>query len=160
MSDSTSVMTNLDDMEDIVMIMQQLQYEQEQEAESSHRRNYIYRECANNDITVLNNSSLFNDLLDDIAPVPPFEVNGVTFKQGYYLASDIYPQWSSFVKSFSVANSEKNALFKRIQEGAQKDIEKLLGSFKDVGILYANRRALGLSTIYVESCTFALYCIT
>ncbi|GJV52669.1 hypothetical protein Tco_1448410 [Tanacetum coccineum] len=44
MSDSTGGITDLDDMEDIEMIMQQLQYEQEQEAESSHRRNYIYRE--------------------------------------------------------------------------------------------------------------------
>ncbi|GJW76509.1 hypothetical protein Tco_0138191 [Tanacetum coccineum] len=103
MSDSTGGMTNLADMEDIEMIMQQLQYEQslqEQEAESSHLRNYIYRErdlaeenlmadyleiCervagANNDITVLNNSLLLDDLLDDITLVAPFEVNGVTFQ--------------------------------------------------------------------------------
>ncbi|GJW82509.1 ALP1-like protein [Tanacetum coccineum] len=40
MSDSTGGMTDLDDMDDIEMIMQQLKYEQE----SSHRCNYIYRE--------------------------------------------------------------------------------------------------------------------
>ncbi|GJW71414.1 hypothetical protein Tco_0128331 [Tanacetum coccineum] len=41
--------SDLDDMDDIEMIMQQLQSEQEQEhaAESSHHRNYIYRECLN-----------------------------------------------------------------------------------------------------------------
>ncbi|GJT54171.1 hypothetical protein Tco_0989225 [Tanacetum coccineum] len=47
MSDSTCGMTDLD-MDDMEMIMQQLQYEQllqEQEAESSNHRNYIYREC-------------------------------------------------------------------------------------------------------------------
>ncbi|GKE62750.1 hypothetical protein Tco_1513117 [Tanacetum coccineum] len=47
MSDSTSGMINLDDMDDMEMIMQQLRYEQslqEQEDESSNRRNYIYRE--------------------------------------------------------------------------------------------------------------------
>ena len=33
----------------------------------------------NNDLTVLYNSSLFDDLLDDIAPVALFEVNRVTF---------------------------------------------------------------------------------
>ncbi|GKC35575.1 zinc finger, CCHC-type containing protein [Tanacetum coccineum] len=44
---------------------------------------------ANNDLTVLNNSSLFDDLLDDIAPVAPFECNGFTLKKGYYLADDI-----------------------------------------------------------------------
>nr|GEU39719.1 hypothetical protein [Tanacetum cinerariifolium] len=79
---------------------------------------------ANNDLTVLNNSPLFEDLLDDIAPMAPFEVNGVTFKKGHYLADDIYPQWSSFVKSFLVVISEKNALFKRKQESARKDIER------------------------------------
>ncbi|GJZ75750.1 ALP1-like protein [Tanacetum coccineum] len=82
---------------------------------------------ANNDLTVLNNSMLFDDLLDDIALIAPFEVNGVTFEKGYYLVDDIYPQWSSFVKSFSVANSEKNALFKRKQESARKDIERAFG---------------------------------
>ncbi|GKA53992.1 hypothetical protein Tco_0752941 [Tanacetum coccineum] len=46
MSDSTSGMTDLD-IDDMEMIMQQLRYEQllqEQEAESSNHRNYIYRE--------------------------------------------------------------------------------------------------------------------
>ncbi|GJS01282.1 ALP1-like protein [Tanacetum coccineum] len=79
---------------------------------------------ANNDITVLNNSPLFDDLLDDIVPVALFEVNRITFQQGYYLADGIYPQWSSFVKSFFVANSEKNALFKRKQESARKVVER------------------------------------
>ncbi|GJW83348.1 ALP1-like protein isoform X1 [Tanacetum coccineum] len=82
---------------------------------------------ANNDLTVLNNSPLFDDLLDDIAPVALFECNGVTFEKGYYLADGIYPQWSSFVKSFTVANSEKNALFKRKQESARKDVERAFG---------------------------------
>ncbi|GJW01534.1 hypothetical protein Tco_1556785 [Tanacetum coccineum] len=44
MSDSTGGMSDLDDMDNIKMIMQQLQSEQEQAAESSHHRNYIYRE--------------------------------------------------------------------------------------------------------------------
>ncbi|GJR42516.1 ALP1-like protein isoform X1 [Tanacetum coccineum] len=171
MSDSSAGMSDPDDIDDMKMIMQQFRYEQslqEQEAESSNRRNYIYRErdvaeehlmedyfgdkkyptimleafasydlwiwhafCgvagANNDITVLNNSPLFDDLFDDIAPVAPFKVNGVTFQQGYYLVDVIYPQWSSFVKSFSVANSEKNALFKQKQESAQKDVERAFG---------------------------------
>ncbi|GKA50079.1 ALP1-like protein isoform X1 [Tanacetum coccineum] len=82
---------------------------------------------ANNDLTVLNNSSLFDDLLDSIGPVAPFECNGVTFEKGYNLADDIYPQWASFVKSFTVTSSEKNVLYKRKQEGAQKDIKRAFG---------------------------------
>ncbi|GJU65342.1 ALP1-like protein [Tanacetum coccineum] len=73
---------------------------------------------ANNDINVLDNSPLFDDLLDDIARVAPFVVNGVGFEKGYYLADEIYPQWATFGKSFKVANDEKHSFFKRRQEGA------------------------------------------
>ncbi|GKB71564.1 ALP1-like protein isoform X1 [Tanacetum coccineum] len=85
------------------------------------------RDCANNDLTVLNYSPLFDDLLDDIAPVVTFEVNGVTFQKGYYLADGIYPQWAAFVKSFTVARDERNAVFKCRQESARKDVERAFG---------------------------------
>ncbi|GKA57323.1 ALP1-like protein [Tanacetum coccineum] len=44
---------------------------------------------ANNDINVLVNSSLFDDLVEDITPAAPFVVNGVGFENGYYLADKI-----------------------------------------------------------------------
>nr|GEW60404.1 hypothetical protein [Tanacetum cinerariifolium] len=44
MRDSTGGMSDFDDMKDIEMIMQQLQYNQEQEAESPRRHNYIYHQ--------------------------------------------------------------------------------------------------------------------
>ncbi|GJV29373.1 ALP1-like protein isoform X1, partial [Tanacetum coccineum] len=75
----------------------------------------------------LNHSLLFDDLLDDIAPVVPYDVNGVTFEKGYYLADGIYPQWAAFVKSFTVARDERNAVFKRRQESARKDVERAFG---------------------------------
>ncbi|GJV21468.1 ALP1-like protein [Tanacetum coccineum] len=81
----------------------------------------------NNDLTVLNNSLLFDNLLDDIAPVAPFEVKRVTFQNGYYLADGIYSRWASFVKSFMIARDEKCAIFKRRQEGARKDVERAFG---------------------------------
>ncbi|GKD04863.1 ALP1-like protein isoform X1 [Tanacetum coccineum] len=71
---------------------------------------------ANNDINVLDNSPLFDDLLDDKAPVAPYEINDVEFEKGYYLADVIYPQWATFVKSFTVANDAKHAYFKKRQE--------------------------------------------
>nr|GEW72622.1 protein ALP1-like [Tanacetum cinerariifolium] len=85
---------------------------------------------ANNDLTVLSHSPLFDDLLDDIAPVVLFEVNKVTFEIGYYLADGIYPQWADFVKSFTVARDERNAVFKRRQESARKDVERAFGVFQ------------------------------
>ncbi|GJW38908.1 ALP1-like protein [Tanacetum coccineum] len=93
---------------------------------------------ANNDISVLDNSSLFDDLLDDITRIAPFEVNGVGFENGYYLAEGIYPQWATFVKSFEVKNDEKHGYFKRQQESARKNdngISKILLASVDVSPL-------------------------
>ncbi|XP_071703975.1 uncharacterized protein [Rutidosis leptorrhynchoides] len=55
---------------------------------------------SNNDINVLNQSDLFNDLLQDNAPACNFSVSGCNFKKGYYLTSGIYPEWATLVKSF------------------------------------------------------------
>ncbi|GKD62160.1 ALP1-like protein [Tanacetum coccineum] len=85
---------------------------------------------ANNDLTVSNNSPLFDDLLHDFAPVAPFEVDGVAFEKGYYLADGIHQTWETFVKSFSVAQDEKNVVFKRRQESARKDVERAFGVFQ------------------------------
>ncbi|GJZ08278.1 reverse transcriptase domain-containing protein [Tanacetum coccineum] len=82
---------------------------------------------ANNIINVLDNSPLFDDLLDDKALVAPYVVNGVGFEKGYYLADGIYPQWATFVKSFTVANDTKHAYFKKRQESARKDAERAFG---------------------------------
>nr|GFD09438.1 protein ALP1-like [Tanacetum cinerariifolium] len=46
---------------------------------------------ANNDINVLDNSPLSDDLLDALAPVVPYVVNEVEYRNGYYLADGIYP---------------------------------------------------------------------
>nr|GEZ77979.1 protein ALP1-like [Tanacetum cinerariifolium] len=82
---------------------------------------------SNNDINVLDNSPLFDDLLDDKAHVTPYVVNGVGFEKGYYLADGIYPQWATCVKSFMVANDTKHAYFKRQQESARKDVKRAFG---------------------------------
>ncbi|GJZ45171.1 RNA-directed DNA polymerase, eukaryota, partial [Tanacetum coccineum] len=49
---------------------------------------------------------------------------GHTYRKGYYLADGIYPAWSTFVKTFSVARDEKTLKFKKVQEAARKDIER------------------------------------
>ncbi|GJT29356.1 ALP1-like protein isoform X1 [Tanacetum coccineum] len=82
---------------------------------------------ANNDINVLDNSSLFDDLLNDRAPVAPFVVNGVWFEKRYYLADGIYQQWTTFVKSFMVANDAKHSYFKKRQKSARNDVERAFG---------------------------------
>ncbi|GJU01069.1 RNA-directed DNA polymerase, eukaryota [Tanacetum coccineum] len=78
---------------------------------------------ANNDLNVLYGSLLFDDEIADIAPECPFIVNGHTYRKGYYLADGIYPEWSTFVKTFSVTRDAKTFKFKTVQEAARKDIE-------------------------------------
>ncbi|GKC34710.1 ALP1-like protein isoform X1, partial [Tanacetum coccineum] len=84
-------------------------------------------EQANNDLNVLYGSPLFDDELADTTPECPFVANGHTYRKCYYLADDIYPAWSTFVKSFSVARDEKCLQFKRVQEAARRDIERAFG---------------------------------
>nr|GEV95699.1 hypothetical protein [Tanacetum cinerariifolium] len=73
------------------------------------------------------NSPLFDDLLDDLAHVVQCVVNGVEYRNGYYLVDRIYPEWVSFVKSFTVATNPKHTSSKQRQESAQKDVERAFG---------------------------------
>ena len=82
---------------------------------------------SNNDINVLNQSPLFNDVLSGRAPDVRFEVNGTTYTKGYYLADGIYPEWATFVKSFSYPEDPKRLKFKQMQEAARKDVERAFG---------------------------------
>nr|XP_043616302.1 uncharacterized protein LOC122588247 [Erigeron canadensis] len=82
---------------------------------------------SNNDINVLNQSPLFREIIEDRAPDSSFTVNGTHYKKGYYLADDIYPEWSTFVKAYSCPQDEKRKKFKKFQESARKDVERAFG---------------------------------
>nr|GEV19622.1 reverse transcriptase domain-containing protein [Tanacetum cinerariifolium] len=81
-------------------------------ATNGYTGNHPWVAGANNDLTVLNNSLLFDDLLDE---------------KVYYLADGIYPTWTTFVKSFFADRDVKNAVFKWRQDSAQKDVERAFG---------------------------------
>ncbi|XP_071728565.1 protein ALP1-like [Rutidosis leptorrhynchoides] len=66
---------------------------------------------SNNDINVLNQSDLFNDLLQDTSPP----------------SDGIYPEWSTIVKSFKSPPTPETAKFKKYHESARKDIERAFG---------------------------------
>lgn len=82
---------------------------------------------SNNDINVLNQSRLFNDVLQGNAPEINFTVNDTQYKQGCYLTDGIYPEWASFVKSFPCPQDPKRKKFKEMQEAARKDVERAFG---------------------------------
>ncbi|GJU47907.1 Toll/interleukin-1 receptor domain-containing protein [Tanacetum coccineum] len=86
-----------------------------------------YLQIAEHFTNVLYGFSLFDDELADRASECPFVVNRHTYRKGYYLADSIYPTWSTFVKTVSIARDEKTLKFKRVQEGARKNIERDFG---------------------------------
>lgn len=54
-----------------------------------------------NDISILDHSPLFTNLVQGIAPEAHFAVNGRQYNMGYYLADGIYPDWATLVKTIS-----------------------------------------------------------
>ena len=60
----------------------------------------------------------------------PFVVNGHTYKRGYYLTDGIYPTWSTFVKAFKFPTDPLEKKFKKVQESARKDVERVFGVLK------------------------------
>ncbi|XP_074377690.1 uncharacterized protein LOC141719208 [Apium graveolens] len=82
---------------------------------------------SNNDINVLDQSPVFDDMLQDRAPEVNFTINGNNYNMGYYLTDGIYPEWSTFVKTIPRPQSEKRKLFSKYQESPRKDVERAFG---------------------------------
>jgi hypothetical protein len=82
---------------------------------------------SNNDINVLNQSTLFTQLLQGRAPAVQFHANGREYNMGYYLADGIYPEWATFVKTIPLPQSDEAKLFAQKQEGCRKDVERSFG---------------------------------
>ena len=53
---------------------------------------------SDNNINVLDRSSMFDELLKGRAPEVNYTMNGTSYTLGYYLTYGIYPEWAIFVK--------------------------------------------------------------
>nr|KYP65877.1 hypothetical protein KK1_012152 [Cajanus cajan] len=53
----------------------------------------------------------------------------IQYNMGYYLADDIYPDFTTFVKTISMPQGEKRKLFAQRQESTRKDVKRAFGSF-------------------------------
>nr|XP_043629808.1 putative nuclease HARBI1 [Erigeron canadensis] len=85
---------------------------------------------SNNDINVLNQSDLYHTERNGTAPDTSFVVNGRQYKRGYYLTDGIYNKYSAFVKAYPYPIDPKEKRFKKLQEGARKDVERVFGVLK------------------------------
>ena len=79
---------------------------------------------SNNDLNVLDRSSLIHNMLTGEASDFTFEVNGKEYNRYYLLADGIYPQWSCFVQSIHKPGDEKRKNFAKRQEACRKDVER------------------------------------
>ncbi|XP_073130843.1 uncharacterized protein [Henckelia pumila] len=86
-----------------------------------------YTRWSRSDINVLNESPLFNVVLQGNASNVHFTVNETSYTKGYYLTDGIYPEWAAFVKSFTCPEDPNKKKFKERQESARKDIERAFG---------------------------------
>uniref|UniRef100_A0A0D3BZX8 Nuclease HARBI1 n=1 Tax=Brassica oleracea var. oleracea TaxID=109376 RepID=A0A0D3BZX8_BRAOL len=80
-----------------------------------------------NDINVLDQSPVFDDILQGRAPKVKFKVNNHTYRMAYYLTDGIYPNWTTFIQSIKLPQGPKAELFAERQESTRKDVERAFG---------------------------------
>ncbi|XP_056848834.1 uncharacterized protein LOC108836391 [Raphanus sativus] len=80
-----------------------------------------------NDINVLDQSPVFDDIIQGYAPQVTFSVNGRQYHMAYYLTDGIYPKWATFIQSIRLPQVPKAILFAKKQEGVRKDVERAFG---------------------------------
>lgn len=62
---------------------------------------------SNNDINVMERSSLFSDLYNGKTPEVHYKINGHSYDTGYYLADGIYPPLATLVQTISAPVGQK-----------------------------------------------------
>ena len=80
-----------------------------------------------NDINVLDRSPIFVALAEGRTAAVNYTINGHEYTMGYYLADEIYPNWSTFVKTIPRPLGAKRKYFASKQEPARKDVERTFG---------------------------------
>ncbi|CAL2269963.1 unnamed protein product [Prunus armeniaca] len=56
-----------------------------------------------------------------------YEINNNIYSGRYYLADEIYPRWTTLVKTILQPQSEKEKYFATYQEGYRKDMKMCFG---------------------------------
>ncbi|XP_065633929.1 uncharacterized protein LOC136069394 [Quercus suber] len=83
---------------------------------------------SHNNINVLDRSHVFIEVLAGRSPSINYSINGYNYTMGYYLADDLYPLWSIFVKTIQFHEEiRKKKNFVEKQEATRKDVERAFG---------------------------------
>jgi hypothetical protein len=85
---------------------------------------------SNNAINVLNQSSLFVNIIKGHTPEVIFTVNRNEHHKGYYLINVIYPSWSVLMKGVPLPEQEKHKIFSTKQSTLRKDVKCAFGLLK------------------------------
>jgi hypothetical protein len=80
-----------------------------------------------NDINVLDRSPIFAALAEGRTTPVNYIINGHEYTMRYYLADEIYPNWSTFVKTIPRPLGAKRKYFASKQESTRKDVEWAFG---------------------------------
>ena len=67
---------------------------------------------------------MFSDVLQGRTPPVQFTINGATYNMKYYLANDIYPNWTTLVKTIPMPEEEKRKLFAKMSRSDKKGCEE------------------------------------
>lgn len=81
----------------------------------------------NNDVNVLQKSTLFQALTNGTSIPANYSINGKNYNVGYYLADGIYPKWSTLVQAINVPKCVKENYFIQKHESYRKDVERAFG---------------------------------
>ena len=82
---------------------------------------------SNNDINVVQVSTLLSNLLSNKSPNIKWTCNGKERDYTYFLADGIYPRWKIFAKPIQKPTTSKNKNYTKRQEAARKDVERAFG---------------------------------
>jgi len=75
----------------------------------------------------MDKSALWRDILLGRVPTLKFTINGHEYKQGYFNADGIYPEWSCLVRPIHEPTTEDQTIFTKNQEAVRKDVERAFG---------------------------------
>jgi hypothetical protein len=113
---------------------------------------------SNNAINVLNQSSLFVNIIKGHTPEVTFTVNRNEHHKGYYLTDGIYPSWSVLMKGVPLPEQEKHKIFSTKQSTLRKDVKCAFGLLKKrFNILVIPDRSYSQCTLLgliVRACIF------